>query len=138
MSSLSFVRRRPTLLSLVLREFQRPKRPSLDFSEVRRRSQLKARARQMSLRARTDPVSRLQQELARYEGEEFRLEQVMALRQIQHLLPLVEAELPRLDAKRAARAARVLEDARDLPDPEELRRRPVYWWLTREQQPGRR
>lgn len=123
MAAPSFVRR-PTFWQILAGEFRRTRRPSVDFSEARRWAKLQAQAIRIGLRARTDPVSRLEQELRRFQTEEFRLEQVTALRQINHLLPLVERELTTLDRRRAARAADLLGRARHLPDPESLRRLP--------------
>lgn len=124
MSAPTFVRR-PTLLSLILGEFRSARRPSADFSDVRWRAALRARAARISRRSRPDVMRRLDQEVRRFEREEFRLEQVTALRQIAHLRPLLAADLPRLDKRRAARAADLLARTEGLPDPEEFRRRPL-------------
>ena len=116
--------RRPTLFQLILGEFRRTRRPNLDFSDIRRQATIRARLARLGRRSRPDVVRRLDQEYRRFEQEEFHLEQVTALRQISHLLPLLERDLPTLDRRRAARAADLIERVRDLPDPESLRRRP--------------
>lgn len=124
MSAPSYVRR-PTFFQLILGEFRSARRPSSDFSDVRWRAALRARAARISRRSRPDVIQRLAQEVQRFEREEFRLEQVTALRQIAHLRPILARDLPRLDRRRAARAAAILERTRDLPDPETFRRRPL-------------
>ena len=112
--------------SLLTRLFVRgPDLPRHDFSEIRRRSQLLRAWTRSRRRVRPDPVKRLTQEVRRYQAEEFRLEQVTALRQIAHLLPLAERELPRLKPRRAARAAEIIQLARGLPYAETLRHWPV-------------
>ena len=125
MSAPPFARQhRPTPWQLVVRLVRSasPPRPDRDFSEVQRWAKLQIRADQLSRRARPDLVGRLDQEIRRYHAEEFRLEQVTALRQVHHLLPLVERDLPQFDRRRSARAAGLIAQARTLPDPETLRR----------------
>jgi hypothetical protein len=123
-SAPSFVRR-PTFFQLILGEFRSARRPSADFSDIRWRASLRARAARMSRRSRPDAIRRLEQEVRRFDREEFRLEQVTALRQIAHLRPILERELPKLDRRRAARAAALLDRTQSFPDPEEFRRRPL-------------
>jgi hypothetical protein len=119
---LAYAPRRSLLTRLFVRA---PDAARHDFSEIRRRSQLLRAWTRSRRRVRPDPVKRLTQEVRRYQAEEFRLEQVTALRQIAHLLPLAERELPQLKPRRAARAAEIIQLARGLPDAATLRHWPV-------------
>ena len=107
-------------------QFARPTRPSADFSDIRLWSRLRRTWPQISQHARPDPVQRLAQEVQHYQSAELPLEQVTALRQIRHLLPLAERDLlrelecepPRLRREEAAQAVEVVLLARSLLDPE--------------------
>ena len=128
--------------------FGQPRRTRRDFSDVHRWAKLQRDWAWKQEQARLDPVQRLAEELCRLEAAEFRLEQVTALRLVQHLVPLAEhaqRELERAlpqpthwfnylsrrrrqrQAAQVAQAVKLIEIARGLPDPETLRRRPVHW-----------
>jgi hypothetical protein len=107
-------------------QFARPTRPSADFSDIRLWSRLRRTWPQISQHARPDPVQRLAQEVQHYQSAELPLEQVTALRQIRHLLPLAERDLlreleyepPRLKREEAAQAVELILLACSLLDPE--------------------
>ena len=106
--------------------FGKSSRPSTDFSDIRYWTRLQEAWSQISQRARPNSVQRLAEEVQHYQAAELPLEQVTALHQIRHLLPLAERDLlqelerdePCLKREQAAQAVELILLARSLLNPE--------------------